>query len=328
MCGDSCDVSRGKSTLILGRKRGNLYHLQLKTVVSEAHISENADPEQDLNLWHSRLGHVNHEAVRKVLKLRKADLSQRTFCRGCALGKLHRTSFPQKDGGKKKEVRPGALIHADLCGKMNPPSIGGSVYFLLIKDDATNFQFVYFLKDKSGDTLRKTFEKFAMEWKSLSSEKITRLRTDWGTEFVNQYLGPWLHGEKILHEKSFPYCPEMNGFIERSNRTVVESARSMLHGAGLKLGLWAEAVQTAVYILNRIPSRALNDATPHEMLTGDVPILHHIRVFGSPCFPVCRRGKENENDAESKRRIHPDWLSSGRCWWIQALQQGHRKCHV
>ncbi len=55
-------------------------------------------------------------------------------------------------------------------------------------------------------------------------------------------------------EKKSPYTPEQNGFIERDNRTVQESARTMLLASGLGKLLWPEAVRSAVNILKRSTS--------------------------------------------------------------------------
>ena len=52
------------------------------------------------------------------------------------------------------------------------------------------------------------------------------------------------------------------------NNTLMEKARSMLNGAELGKELWAEAVETACYLVNRSPSSALEDKTPKEVWTG------------------------------------------------------------
>jgi hypothetical protein len=68
------------------------------------------------------------------------------------------------------------------------------------------------------------------------------------------------------------------------NRTLMEKARSMLSGAGLGKEFWAEAVSTACYLVNRSPSSALDDTTPHEVWSGKKPSLQHLRVFGCDTY--------------------------------------------
>eukprot|EP00253_Pinus_taeda_P030474 PITA_30474 len=63
------------------------------------------------------------------------------------------------------------------------------------------------------------------------------------------------------------------------DKTLMERARSMLSGAGLGQEFWAEAVDTACYLVNRLPSSALEDKTPQEVWTGKKPSLSHLRGY-------------------------------------------------
>ncbi|KAM0736918.1 Retrovirus-related Pol polyprotein from transposon TNT 1-94 [Formica fusca] len=58
----------------------------------------------------------------------------------------------------------------------------------------------------------------------------------------------------------------------------------MLHAANLPRYLWAEAVATAVYILNRRTSTQTKGTTPYEMWTRNKPCLTHVKVFGSTAY--------------------------------------------
>ncbi|KAH9292781.1 hypothetical protein KI387_042034, partial [Taxus chinensis] len=61
-------------------------------------------------------------------------------------------------------------------------------------------------------------------------------------------------------------------------------ARCMLSTAKLEDQFWAEAVQTAVYLLNRAPTKILQNRTPEEVWTGRKPSIHHLRVFGCTAY--------------------------------------------
>jgi hypothetical protein len=50
---------------------------------------------------------------------------------------------------------------------------------------------------------------------------------------------------------------------------------------GMPTVVWGEAVVTAVYILNRSPTKALNGMTPYEAWHGRKLAVSHLRVFGS-----------------------------------------------
>ncbi|GJX63260.1 retrovirus-related pol polyprotein from transposon TNT 1-94 [Tanacetum coccineum] len=76
-------------------------------------------------------------------------------------------------------------------------------------------------------------------------ETVRRIRTDNGTEFVNQTLREYYEKVGISHETLVARSPQQNGVVERRNRTLIEAARTMLIYAKAPLFLWAEAVATA-----------------------------------------------------------------------------------
>ena len=81
-----------------------------------------------------------------------------------------------------------------------------------------------------------------------------------------------------------PNHPAQNGLAEVMNRTIVESARSMMFHSNLSVNFWAKAVNTAVYLPNRSPTVALDGVTPYECLFERKPDVAHLRVFGCIAF--------------------------------------------
>lgn len=61
--------------------------------------------------------------------------------------------------------------------------------------------------------------------------------------------------------------PQQNGVSERRNRTLLDMVRSMLSNCSLPISLWIYALKTAMYLLNRVPSKAV-PKTPFELWTG------------------------------------------------------------
>lgn len=74
--------------------------------------------------------------------------------------------------------------------------------------------------------------------------------------------------------------PQQNGVTERKNRTIAEMARSMMNGKGLPKKFWAEAIHTTTYILNRYPTKAVQNQTPFEAWLKKKPIVDHLEIFG------------------------------------------------
>jgi len=104
------------------------------------------------------------------------------------------------------------------------------------------------------------------------------------------------HG--IKRELTVRRTPQQNGVAERKNRTIVEMARSMLQNKSLPKQFWAEAVNTAVYILNRSPTKAILNTTPYEAWFNRKPNVDHFRVFG--CIAYSHIPKENREKLDGK----------------------------
>jgi hypothetical protein len=90
--------------------------------------------------------------------------------------------------------------------------------------------------------------------------------------------------EGVQRHYSTSYSPQQNGIIERRNQAVVGMTQALLKQRGMSAVFWGEAVVTAVYILNRSPTKALNDRTSYEAWHGHKPAVSHLRVFGCLAF--------------------------------------------
>lgn len=77
------------------------------------------------------------------------------------------------------------------------------------------------------------------------------------------------------------YAASMNSISERTIRSVIEHASSLLWAAYLPVGFWVCAVKTSVYLLNRSPHSALeNMMTPYEAWYERMPNIGHLRILG------------------------------------------------
>lgn len=280
---------KGNQVIADGVRDNRLHKMNLGTVRTG---ELNSATSESLMLWHERLGHVNFKTLRETkgkgvvddLNM-KSPSEEDPFCEGCIYGKQHRSSFP-KSGARRATVT-GETFHVDLCGKMSTPSIGDANYFMLLKDDFSRFCYVFPLKNKT-DVLQ-ALKKFHVEVEA-DGHRIRILRSDGGLEFCNEPVKQFLMSKGIRHQISTPRAPEQNGFIERQNRTVIDSAKAMLHERKLPLYLWAEAVCTAVYLKNRTSSETIGGVTPYEKWYGSKPSVAHLRVFGSECYMHVPKG--------------------------------------
>ena len=254
----------------MASKTGSLYYLRCEPMINERINS--ATDQAGENLWHRRYGHLGEKNLSKLKKDGLVngfdyDISKEIdFCESCVSGKIHRCPFPRN--GRERAEEPLGLIHSDVCGKISSPSLSRAEYFVVFIDDKTHYVWVYVIKHKD-----EVFQKF-MEWKSLvensSGHKVKKLRTDNGGEYTSTEFESYLKDEGIEHQYSIPKTPEQNGVSERMNRTLVETVRSMLADSRLPQRFWAEALSTAAYMINRSPTKALDDKTPFEAWYGTV----------------------------------------------------------
>ncbi|GJW13444.1 retrovirus-related pol polyprotein from transposon TNT 1-94 [Tanacetum coccineum] len=123
------------------------------------------------------------------------------------------------------------LLHMDLCGPMRVKSINGKKYFLVIVEDYSRYTWTLFLRSKD-ETLEVLKDFLNMLQRNLQAQVIT-IRTDRGTEFINNTLNVFFKEEGIEHQTSTPRTPEQNGVVKRRNHTLVEAARTMLSASKL-----------------------------------------------------------------------------------------------
>lgn len=253
--------------------------------------------------WHRRLGHVNYADLKKlndgaVQGITCKDKVVKQDCVVCCEGKQSRPPFNHQ-GTRATDILE--VIHGDVCGPMEEMSIGGSKYFLILEDDYTRMCFVYFLKSK--DEVFKCFQEFKQMVENQKGKKIKIFRTDNGGEFCSNNFEIFLKNCGIIHQTTNPYTPQQNGLSERMNRTIVERARCLLYDAKAHKKLWAEAVNTAVYIRNRCIAAGLENKTPYEMWHGRKPNLGHMKIFGSTAMVQIPNVKRNKFDKKAEKMI-------------------------
>ena len=215
-------------------------------------------------IWHKRLGHCH---LQRMLKLQKNDMTRDLpelddhvpNCIACQFGKQNRLPFPKSTWRASHKLQ---LIHTDVAGPQRTPSLQGSLYYILFIDDFTRMCWIFFLKFKSE--VAGVFWKFMKMVENQSGCRIQLLRSDNGKEYTLAEFNLFCEEAGIEHQLTIPYTLEQNGVSKRRNRSVMEMARCMLHEKELPKTFWAEATNIAVFLQNRLPTRALKDTTPFE----------------------------------------------------------------
>nr|GEX23612.1 hypothetical protein [Tanacetum cinerariifolium] len=250
-------------------------------------------------LWHRRLSHLNFGAINQlarqglVIGLPKLKFEKEHLCSACAMGKSKKKSHKPKSEDTNQEKL--YLLHMDLCGPMRVESVNGKKYILVIVDDYSRFTWVKFLRSK--DEAPNFIIKFLKMIQVRLKVPVRCIRTDNGTEFINQTLHEYYEEVGISHETSVARSPQQNGVVKRRNRTLIEAARTMLIYAQAPLFLWAEAVATACYTQNRSIILLRHRKTPYEILHNKLPDLSFLHVFGALCYPT--------NESENLGKLQP-----------------------
>ncbi|GKD32409.1 retrovirus-related pol polyprotein from transposon TNT 1-94 [Tanacetum coccineum] len=178
----------------------------------------------------------------------------------------------------------------DLCGPMRVASINGKKYILVIIDDYSRFTWVYFLHSK--DETPEIIKKFIAQVQLNYDAKIHKIRTDNGTELKNATLKAHYENLDIMQQFSTARTPQQNGVVERRNRTLVDAARTMLIFLRLPEFLWAEAVSTTCFTLNRSIIHTRHNKTPYELLRSRKPNVEYFHVFAHEAHPIVTTSEE------------------------------------
>ncbi|GJX79837.1 retrovirus-related pol polyprotein from transposon TNT 1-94 [Tanacetum coccineum] len=212
--------------LISGSQETNLYTLSIGDMMASSIIC------------------LLHGLVRGLPKLK---FEKDHLYLACAMGKSKKQSHKPKPEDTNQEKL--YLLHMDICGPMRVAGINRKKYILVIVDDYSQFTSVKFLasKDEAPDFIIKFLKMIQVRLNAT----VRNIRTDNGTDIVNQTLRDYYEQAIISQETSVTQTPQLNGVVERRNRMLVEGARTMLIFAQAPLFLWAEAIATACYTQNR-----------------------------------------------------------------------------
>nr|GEY21221.1 hypothetical protein [Tanacetum cinerariifolium] len=200
-----------------------------------------------------RLGHLNFKTMNKLVRHNLVKgLPSKCFkndhtCVVCLKGKQHKASCKNKLVNSVS--KPLYTLHMDLFG---PTS------------------------DESSGILRN----FITEIENLKELKVKIIRCDNGGEFRNKEMNDFCSRKGIKREYSNDKTPQQNGVAERRNRNLIETAKTMLADAKLPVTFWAEAVNNACYVQNRVLVNKSQNKTPYELFNGRTPAIGFLKPFG------------------------------------------------
>ena len=275
------DIQTG-SLLLQGQPKNGVY--EWPTSSSSSPILIFSSIKTTLPSWHHRLGHPSLQTFKHMVSSLSLDVSRPSkfdfHCNSCSCNKSHKLPFSVST---LVTSSPLEIVFTDVW--TSPVySIDNFKYYVIFVDHFTKYIWLYPLQRKS-DT-REVFIHFKALVENFFNCQIKTLYSDNGGEY--QALSSFFTINGISHLTSPPHTPEHNGYSERRHRHIVETALSLLAHASMPLSYWSFAVKTAVYLINRLPTPTLNNASPFLKLFNTVPNYSKLRSFGCLCYPWLR----------------------------------------
>ncbi|GKC26240.1 retrovirus-related pol polyprotein from transposon TNT 1-94 [Tanacetum coccineum] len=224
-----------KEIVLIVLRRNDVYVLDMSSLTPNRACFFAKASESVNWLWHKMLLHLNFKNINKlakqnkVLSLPSLVYSKDKPCSACEKGKHHRASLKTKQDFSIRKCSH--LLNMDLFGRVSPISINHEKYTLVIVDEYSRYTWVNFLKMRSqaADVIMS----FIKMVENQNDVKVKHIRTDHETKFRNTELESFCDEKEISQNFSSPYTPEQNGVAERTNKTLIEAARTMLNGSVL-----------------------------------------------------------------------------------------------
>ena len=149
-------------------------------------------------------------------------------------------------------------------------------------DRHTRLKAVYFVEKKS-DTLH-TLCKFIQDLAIPLGLRVQRLRSDNGGEYISSSFRDYCKTTGIQQQFTAPHTPQQNGISERDGRTIMDMTRCLLNEANFPKHLWGELAAIAVFLINRLPHKAIEGDSPYYRMFGKQADLSCLRIIGTRAF--------------------------------------------
>ncbi|KAL0404159.1 UNVERIFIED_CONTAM: Transposon Ty2-GR1 Gag-Pol polyprotein [Sesamum radiatum] len=210
-----------------------------------------------LVIWHARLGHISKDRLRRLVDSKSFEIDNLDHLPTCE--SCLKEKMTKKPFVGQCAIANGLLdlVHTDVCAPLSIPVRGGFSYFITFTDDHSRYGYIYLMRYKS-----KTFERF------------------------KEYRLQWTP----------PGMAQLNGVVERRNRTLLDMVRSMMSFTELPPSFWGYAHERATKLLNIAPSKSVSK-TPYEIWHGKPASYKYLRVWGSPAY--VKRLVEDKLDSRS-----------------------------
>jgi uncharacterized protein (DUF2164 family) len=235
------------------------------------------------DVWHYRFGHAGMSGLKRIQDIQavKGISQEVTFvpmdhdpsapsrvCPSCAKGKSHRRPFKSRVAPESRATCILERVHSDLCGPIKLATItnknevirspyGKQQYMGLLIDEFSRRVWIKCLIHKSD--MAGEIVAWIRKIERETGLKVKTFHSDGGGEFINDRLKKYFLDNGIQQSATQRHTPQHNGIVERTNRTIIEMTRCLLHHANVPTLLWTYAAEHAVYLRNRLLTRGTSN---------------------------------------------------------------------
>jgi histone deacetylase 1/2 len=288
-----------KRRVLQGKCESGLYPIRSSEINANKCVKFSARVSKEQ--WHRRLGHPSSQIVSSILSLNKIPFCHNSVhahvCNACQMAKSHQLPFPHSN---HLSAAPLELIYIDVWVRAID-SVGGYKYYVSFVDDFTKYTWLFPIVLKFD--VENIFLRFQKNVELLLNTKIKSVQSDGGGEYTR--LHKYFLDTGIIHYISCPHMHQQNGSAEQKHWHIVETGLSLLAHASMPVKYWDEAFQTALYLINCLPTRVIDNATPLERLLGSKakPNYEFLKSFGCACWPCLRPYNNRKLSFQSKECV-------------------------
>ena len=260
---NEAQVLNSKGDVILKAFRKNrLYEIEEQTQLGKL-------LKGDSTLWHRRFGHFDGGTLTNVRKFYEES------CPACIMGRMKSRFFCNCSTRSK---RPLELIHTDFVGIIQPTSQGGSNYFVSFIDDYSRYTVVFPMK-YSDDVLNK-FDEYRKIAENIHGLKVKTIKTSSDDEYLTKEFDEYLIIHNIRRKFVVSGIQQRNSVAKSMNQRLLNMTKCIISESGIPKNLWADALVTACYLINKCPSNGIDGRIPEALWTKRKVLIQHLRVFG------------------------------------------------
>ena len=224
---------------------------------------------------------------------------------------------------------PGAVLYLDYAGPLTASYPHKFEYYCGVVDAGSGFSRLFACHGPTKEVAKRAMETLLADISALMglthALKPQVVVTDQGSAFMSKYFSDFLADSQVRHWPSTAYTPQQNAYVERMWGTRFSMARALLAHANLGPSWHPWALQTANWILNRLPQPSRGNLSSYFILSRAPASVAYLRTFGClvrVLVPLARRDGDRHFADRGRLGIclGPSEACPGACVYIPSTR--------